>query len=70
MNNEQCSKLHHVKDRSQSRSVCGDLVAAHHRRLAAAKLPAFQLTANKKNKKNVNSPRINSFCLVYLIILL
>lgn len=37
------------------RSVCGDLVAANHRRLAAAKLPAFQLTTNKKKKKNVNS---------------
>lgn len=39
-------------------------------RLAAAKLPRFKLTTNKKKKKNVNSRRINSFYLVYLIILL
>lgn len=58
------------KNARNPRSVCGDLVAAHCCRLAAAKLPAFQLTTNKKKKKNVNFHRINSFYLVNLIILL
>lgn len=68
MNNVQNSIM--SKNARNPSSVCGDLVAAHHCRLAAAKLPRFKLTTNKKKKKNVNSFPFNTFNLVYLIILL
>lgn len=68
--------MNNVQNYIMSKTTCNPVPyvptesAPYHRRLAAAKLPAFQLTTNKKKKKNVNSPRINSFYLVYLIILL
>lgn len=49
------------KTAHKPRSVCGDHVAAHSCRLAAAKLPRFKLTTNKKKKKTLISSELTVF---------